>query len=184
MSSGKGKDRSQNRTFIDPAQAPFLQQLYQRGFDTVDQASPGFQQNVVGPAQQAFGALLQPGPNPELGNLIQNAQFYVNENLQENLLPAIGDSANLAGQLGGTRQGVAEGIVTRDANRLSGEIATNLTAQDFDRRQQQLLATLSLAPQIGQLPFIPLDQLARTLGRPTVLGEGQAKGDRKSVGII
>jgi hypothetical protein len=119
----------------------------------------------------------QIGGNPEqLAAQIEQQQFGVTENLQQNLLPLIGGGAQASGQRGGSRQGVAEGIALRDASRQQSNIATDLTGQ----AQQRQLGALSFAPQIGNLGFQPLQNLAGLIGSPTVLGRGKGSSQSKS----
>ena len=187
MSGSKGSESSASfsESFVDPKQSRFLKDLYKKGFRTLDRNNRNFRRRILNPATSSFKKMLNPEQNPALPGLIDQAQFYINENLTENLLPAIGDEANMYGQLGGDRQGIAEGIVTRDALRLGEEASTNLIAQDYERQQAQILQALSLAPSIGSLAMQPLTDLSQILGRPTVLsrGQGEGEGEDKSLGF-
>lgn len=181
MSGSKSTSRSQQNTFVDPGQQPFLDFLRGQGQGLAEQqlgADSGFQSGVVNPALQAFQQQLQGDPG-QLEAQIEQHQFGVTENLRENLLPLIGSSATATGGFGGSRQGVAEGIALRDASRQQSNIATNLTGQ----AQQRQLQALQFAPQAGQLAFQPLQNLAQLLGGPTVLGQGTGQSQSKSLGF-
>ena len=172
---------AQNRTFIDPNQSPFLQNLFQQGSNLAGQQ--GQQGSEFGNFQSAaMGALLgmfQPSgqANPFLNQQIQQGQQMINENLQQNILPSVGSAAAGAGQLGGGRQGVAQGIALRDANRQSSDFAQNLIGQDFQGQQQRALQALGQAGNIGGLAFQPLQNLRSILGGSTVLSEGSSLAD-------
>lgn len=51
--------------------------------------------------------------NPYVQNMMRSNAFNLNRNLQENLLPAINSGAVAAGQYGGSRQGIAQGLAMR-----------------------------------------------------------------------
>jgi hypothetical protein len=56
-----------------------------------------------------------PGNNPYLAQQAQGAADLVNRNLQENILPGIGDSAAGAGMASSSRRAISEGIASRGA---------------------------------------------------------------------
>lgn len=69
----------------------------------------------------------------------------VNRNLTRNILPAVGSAATSAGQFGGSRQGIAEGLALSDANQQISDVASQLRLQDlnsFQDRQANFLSNL------------------------------------------
>lgn len=173
-------NESQNRTFVDPNQQGFLNSLFQQGAGLAGQqlgAGSGFDQ-FTSSAMQNLQNMFQPSAqaNPFLQQQIGMGQNLINENLQQNILPSVGSGAQVAGQFGGGRQGVAEGIALRDANRQSSDFAQNLIGQDFQGQQNRALQALGQAGNIGNLAFQPLNNLRSILGGTTVLGEGAAQG--------
>ena len=175
FSSGAGGGSSQGQStaqvFPDkvwPTQARYLEQLYAQGSNQLAQGAPGGVQELMQQGQGAAQSLLNPGMNP----LLDIYQQDVQQNLQESLLPAIRRDAQGAGQFGGGRQQVAEGIVTRGANRDITNMASSLYSQD---RQNQLGA-LGQVPALANLglgaPWYGLNQFAGLLGSPTVLDQG------------
>ena len=66
--------------------------------------------------------------NPYVQNMMQSNQFMANRNLSENILPRLGSGAVAAGQYGGSRQGIAEGIAARGTQ----EALANANAQHHD----------------------------------------------------
>ena len=116
----------------------FYDKNYAGGMDTYAGQSDAQRQlyeRIMGPQgalTRGMGALEKTlGPydanNPALTAAIQAAAGDVNQNLQENLLPAIGDQATGAGQYGGSRQGIAQGIALRGANKQVGDMAAHIT---------------------------------------------------------
>lgn len=188
MSGSKSESSSENRgetdTFIDPTQAPFLKDLFQQGSDLaggqLGAGSPfqDFQSQAMGALQGMFNPSTQ--ANPFLAGQIEQGQNLINENLQQNILPSVGSGAAAAGQLGGGRQGVAQGIAMRDANRQSSDFAQNLIGQDFANQQQRSLQALGMAGNIGGLAFQPLQNLKGLLGNGTVLSRGRNSGSSES----
>lgn len=189
MSGGKSTSETQNTTSsfadqrVDEQQQPFLDFLRSQGQQLAGQQLGGggqFQQDILNPTVAAFNQQLQGDPEL-LRQQIAQRQFGVTENLQENLLPTIGGTAQAAGQVGSSRQGVAEGIALRDASRQQQNIATDLTGQ----AQQRQLQALGFAPSVGNLGFQPLQNLGGLVGGPTVLsrGGGQGQGTSNSKGV-
>lgn len=218
MSAGFSQSESQQSNFVDPAQAPFLQRLRQsaerlqgqqaaggvgtQGFfdqaiDPLQQAGAGALDNAgalatgQNPLQQQLATASQQG-NPFIQQVIQNTQGDISRNLNQNILPAIGSAAGLAGQRGSSRHGIAEGLALQDAQRLSAEAATNINFQGFGQQldaarsglqsQQagiaQLPATqgaqLGLAEAQVSSPFKGLQNLQGLLGNITTLGQGDS----------
>ena len=113
--------------------------------------------------------MMNPGINPQL----QAYQGEVQRNFERNIMPAISSNAQGFGQLGGSRQGVAEGIAAGDANQQVTDMAANLYNQDQNRTMQ----AMSMAPGLANfgmgLPWYAMNQQAGLLGSPTVLSGAQ-----------
>ncbi len=119
----------------------------------------------------------------------------------EQLLPGITSEAVGGGQLGGGRQGVAQGkaieSVGREFRRGSLEIrnqdlrersdaARTLSAQKLSASQAGLTGVktqFDLANAATLTPFSPFLTLAQILGSPTVLGESQSSSKSQSLSI-
>jgi len=187
QSSGYGYDISENfgstygedfaqgtkKSWQDPdsiwgPQAGHLQNLYGAGANIFQNAGiqPGL--GIFNQAAQGFGNLMNPGVNPQL----QAYQGDVQRNLTRNMLPSIQGAAGMAGQLGGARQGIAEGLAISDANQQVTDMASNLYTGDMNR----MMAAMGQAPALANLglglPWFGAQQFAGLLGRPTVLGGG------------
>lgn len=190
MSGGKNESQSSqgSETFIDPSQAPYLEWLRSQGQSLAGSQLGGgsqFQQSL-GQQQNALSSFLQgPQENPYLMGQIQQGQDLINQNLQRNVLPGISSGAIQAGQFGGGRQGVAEGIAAGDAADAGSRFAQNLIGQDYQAQQQRALQALALAPSINQGAFSPLMNFGNLLGGPNNLARSSGSGDSqgKSLGF-
>lgn len=80
--------------------------------------------------------------SPFLDQIVQGALRQSNQNYQQNILPGIGDEASAAGQVGGTRQGIAQGIAAQEQTAGQNDIIARLSQGAFDQgaaeRQQAL----------------------------------------------
>lgn len=168
--SGSSESSSSNSSsFRDPSfiwggQSPYLQGLYQQGSglggSTQGQAQA---QGVYDKAMSGFNQMMNPGVNPQL----QAYSGEVQRNLERNLLPSIGSEAQGFGQMGGSRQGVAEGLALSDSNQQITDMASNLYNADMNR----MGAAMSMAPSLGtfgqQIPWYNMNQYSGILGDPT-----------------
>ena len=203
LSSSKSSSKSQStqESFVDPSQAPFLQQLRQAAQGlTADQQQEigslfGLSQGLQGQGQQFLGGLqgtqqqlgqfgqagfgqgqagidaltgIAQGTNPAAQALQQQAQGQ-NPFLQQQIgqlgedvtrqfergISATNLEAVGGGQLGGGRQGVAQGLLGESATRQFAQGATALRNQDLNRQFQassQLLQQQGFAgAQLGGL---------------------------------
>lgn len=153
----------QNPAIVWPGQAPYLENLYQQAQaflpQAMQQGSQLFEQGMG-----VLNTLFQPQQNPYLG-------VYANEvqnNLQRNILPAIANAGVQANQLGGSRQGIAQGLAASEANQQITDMAARLYSDDMNR----MLAAAQQLPAMLGLPWYGLSQMAGILGRPTVLDQG------------
>lgn len=94
------------------------------------------------PPQSAFS----PQFMAQAGGIMQ-AQ---NENLQRNVMPQIGSAAQVAGQYGGSRQGVLEANALKDMNNSMFSQLGNLAMQDRSMTNQELVQGSQLANQAEQ----------------------------------
>lgn len=87
-----------------------------------------------------------PSTNPYFQSAMASAMRPVTEQFQEQVLPSIRRGAVGAGQAGGSRQGIAEGIAARGYTDTMGDIAANMGNQAYGQGLQALQA----AGGIGQ----------------------------------
>lgn len=131
------------------------------------------------PARDFFlsGDALSPDSNPFLASTADAAIGRVADNLTSEVLPSIRRGAQSAGQVGSSRQGIAEGLAIRDFTDTAGDISANIFSQGFADNlgattqvlgQTQSLAgdaassllsegtrSLFAAPQIADLALLP-----------------------------
>lgn len=224
FSKSKSQATSQERSFVDPAQAPFLQNLRQQASalqaqqqqqigqlfglsgnllgqggsflsglnQQIGQLQQGFQQTDFGQAiaqgQESLAGIAG-GTNPALQALQQQAVGQ-NPFLQEQIgqlgeditrqfergIAATNTAAVGAGQLGGGRQGVAQGLLGEAATREFARGATALRNQDIGRQLQASQAVLGAQQgAAGQLGAQGLQGLLGQQGlqQAGILGAGQ-----------
>lgn len=98
-----------------------------------NQLLSGGLQNVDLTSALSFG--LDPnqilGQNTALQGAIDAAIAPLMRNFERRVLPGIRSGAGAAGQFGGTRQGIAEGIATSDLNQQIGGISSAMQSQAF-----------------------------------------------------
>lgn len=95
------------------------------------------------------------GLNPFIGETVDAATRNLVNNFQRNVIPSISDAAGQAGQAGGTRQGIAEGIAAGDLTNSIGDVTSRLFSEGFNRNvdvQQNALSQVGGAQNLqGQL---------------------------------
>ena len=175
MSGSKDESESSGNAFIDKDQKQYLEKLWKKGFNTYGKNNRDFRRDVFKPATAAFQEFISgPQTNPFLEGQIEQGQTMINRNLNENLLPQISSGAEQAQQLGGSRQGVAEGIALRGTQEANADLQQTMRFNDYNMQRQQQMQALGLSGQMGQLPFQPLNQLSGIIGRPTVLNNSSS----------
>lgn len=115
--------------------SPLIQQI----LGSVANANPNVytapQTNAGGlDVTSALQGQLNGGANPYLAQVAEGALRTSNNNFNRNILPGIGDEASAAGQVGGTRQGIAQGIAAGDQAAYSNDVIGRLFAQSFDQQ--------------------------------------------------
>lgn len=157
-----------------------------------------FLQGLGGDAGTQYMESRLTGDNPVLGSAIDQLREQSGRLFTENINPAITSRSVAGGNLGGGRQGVAQGIGAGEAARAFTQGATTLQLADIQQRDQiagQVAqnSIQSAATGLGALPGL-LDLVERgnnaelgtyatlsgILGGPTVLGQSQSTQFSKS----
>jgi hypothetical protein len=102
-------------------------------------------QDAAGQSAAGFGMLTDPsriGNNPFLEQAIAGLRETSLRDLQRNQLPTIRNNAVATGGLGGSRQGIAEGLAFSDLNRDLVNTEANLRAQQFNTDTSNMLSAL------------------------------------------
>ena len=101
---------------------------------TAQPAQPMQNLGMSTPQSSAQGAP-QTGRNPYLQQVGQAMQAQSNQNLQQNVLPGIGQGAQAAGMYGSSRQGTAEGIAMGNAQTGLNSALANMYSQGYGQDQ-------------------------------------------------
>jgi hypothetical protein len=80
-------------------------------------------------------------PSPYLDTQAGNIRTQFNQNLNENTLPGLRDKFVGAGGLGGSRQGIAEGLAAGRSNTGMANAITDLYANDYNNSQNRATQT-------------------------------------------
>lgn len=160
----------QNPDSVWGPQAGALEGLYGQGanlsqnFGQYEQGAQGVYNTALG----GYNQMMNPGVSPQL----EAYQRQIGQNLNDNILPQIQGGAGMAGQMGGSRQGVAEGLALSRGNQQITDMGANLYNQDQNRMMQAMQMSPGLA-QFGMgIPWYAMQQYKGILGDPTVLGGG------------
>lgn len=113
-------------------------------------AVPG-QQSVAnaGAGGQTFlssGAALNPNSNPALQGTINAAVRPIQENLVSSTLPAIRSEFVGAGQYGGSRQGIAEGLASRSASQAIADASSKVATEGYNSGLDAMGRSLAFLP--------------------------------------
>ncbi len=122
-------------------------------------ATGGTLQDAAQRAQTAqnflLGPALFPESNPALAANIRGAIRPLEQQFSEVVLPGIRQGAITAGQFGGSRQGIAEGIAGRGLAQTSGDITAQLSSEAFQSGLDALTKALVFAPTTAQFQLLP-----------------------------
>jgi len=127
----------------------------QAGFN-VNQAAAGALQGAIGGTQQAMNAPLQVGAyfNPYQQEVIDRTQQDI-ERQRQMAMNTLGAQATAARAFGGSRQGVAEGVLAGEYGRMAGDIAAQQRqmgyTQAMDAAMRDRAARAGYAGQLGGL---------------------------------
>jgi len=138
-----------NATYQPAPMAP------QQGFN-VNQAAAGALQGAIGATQQAMQGPLQVGAyaNPYTSAVIDRTQQDI-ERQRQMAMNTLGAQATAARAFGGSRQGVAEGVMAGEYGRMAGDMAAQQRQQNYSQALQAAMADrqarLGAASQMGQL---------------------------------
>lgn len=143
-----------------PSRDPLQDQAQQLNLNYATNSMPG--QIYDAQRAQSF-ALNSPDAanNPYVQNMMQSNAFNLNRNLQENLLPSVRGGALAAGGVGGSRQGIAEGLAMRGTQ----DALANANAQTMMGAYGQGLdaqgRALAMAPQSMNLGMMPMNVMSQ-----------------------
>ena len=166
---GGGSNTQSAKVWKD--QIPYLQGLYRQA-----QNLQGTQQGSIGGYADQLARNLM---NPQGGYAVQNP--YISQQIaglgqdmgnmfQNQILPGIQSSAGIAGQFGGSRQGVAAGLAGQDLMSQFSRAATDIRSNAYNNTMQMLPQLYDLGMSRYTAPWMPIQNASATFGPPTVLG--------------
>lgn len=112
------------------------------------------------------GDIWNPSSNPYLASSVDAATRPIYEGLTEKVLPAIRGEAVTTGNFGSSRQGIAEGIASREASRAAGDTASKLVTDAYKTNVDAQLKAMGLLPTV---------QGALTTPATTISGVGDVR---------
>jgi hypothetical protein len=130
-------------------------------------------QGMIPQAAQAVGTQSQMLNAPDLANNPYVAQYTkaMNERLatdfNQNVMPGIRGDAVAAGQVGSSRQGVAEGLASQGLSRAMADQTAQFYNQAYGQGLDQQVKAMALAPQTMGLGLMPYQTMAEVGGRFT-----------------
>lgn len=98
-----------------------------------------------------MGDVLSPDSNPYLRQYIDAAVRPITEQTTQQILPNIRNEFVGAGQFGGSRQGIAEGLAAQGMQRQIGDTTANIATQAYGQGLEAMQRGLALAPQTQQV---------------------------------
>lgn len=104
--------------------------------------------NSVNSSMSQLNAAGDPANNPYFQQALQSAIRPVTQQFQEQVLPGIKQGAQDAGQLGSSRQGIAEGIANRGYMDTVGDISANMGNAAYAQGLQALQASGQLGSSL------------------------------------
>jgi len=133
--------------------------LQQAGQEMTAGAAQGLLPAQIGQAADAsqflLGPVLFPESNPALAAATDAAIRPLVQQFQQQIIPNIGREAVAAGQFGGTRQGIAEGIAGQELIAQSGDVSARIASDAFQQSLQAMTATLGLQPGLQRSALLP-----------------------------
>lgn len=138
---------------------PFFNQSQLSGM----QSQLGYANDVYAPATQQYQNFLQGmmqapdtvASNPAVMNMINAQGSLINDQLTRNWLPQIRSGAIGAGQYGGSRQGIAEGLAMGEASKALANSAAQTQLGAYEQAVRQQLGASSVYPGALQMGFTP-----------------------------
>lgn len=193
---GSSKSRSSGKTFVDPNQKSFLDQLFGRAsqfsnqstftpFNPLQQAGQqsavDFASGIQPFVQNAQNTsafltnpnLLNPGANPFLQQSAQAAINPLLRSLTEDILPQINSDALGTGNFNSTRRPIGQGIAVDRFLQNAGDITSNMFSNAYGQGLNTLTQNLSQAPNIANLGLLPSNVLSSIGGEQRALQQEQ-----------
>lgn len=99
--------------------------------------------------------ILNPNSNPALRGTINAATRPIFEGLTNSALPAIRSEATMTGNLGSSRQGIAEGLASKGAMDAAGDTSSKIAFSGYQSGLDTMMKSLGMLPQTLNAQNIP-----------------------------
>ena len=142
-----------------------LNAAQQAGIQGAQQFAAGGAQNVADQTQQAFTFGLNaadPQANPFFASTAQALINPLADTLQQQILPGIDSGAVQAGQVGSSRQGIAQGNAINSFNRAASDALAKFGSNAFGQGLNTFTQTLAQAPTVQGVGLQPSQILSGT----------------------
>ena len=194
MGMNKSKQSSSQssfgNSFVWDQQTPYLQNLFGQAQGAASGIGNPFQagMDTISPWMQSAGSTLQglADPTQQIATQTAALESGLGSLFQNQINPAITSNSISAGQMGGGRAGVAQGVAAGEmANAFQqGHAAITGQANQQAGNAAQALNNLGqsffgMSGQAGMGQMAPLQMLAQILGSPTILSQQQSTGTSK-----
>lgn len=134
---------------------PTQQQGQQMALDTAGDQGATTSSAAAMNRRFTAGEFLDPGSNPALQAYMKSATQPIQQNLVESTLPALRSEDLLTGNIGGTREGVAQGRAAEGASRAIGATTSSIANEGYKSGLDATLKAMGFAPTIAQAENIP-----------------------------
>lgn len=141
---------------FNPMEMTALQQQAQTAFGPMPEQAA----SMANANQWLLGPALKAESNPYLEGYIESALNPVVRSFNEDVLPNIRSGAIQAGQYGGSRQGIMEGIAADRLQQNMLDTTSRITGDAYNRGLDNMIKAIALQPQVMQTGLMP----GQTLG--------------------
>lgn len=101
------------------------------------------------------GAALNPDSNPGLRGAIDYAVAPIQRNLTESTLPQLRSESVGAGQMGGSRGEIAQGIASRGASEAEAGVSSQMASRNYENALDQMTRAIGLTPSVEASQLAP-----------------------------
>lgn len=119
------------------------------------------------------GEYMDAANNPYVQQMVKASTGDVSQDLLQRVLPAIKGGAIRAGQLGGSRQGIAEGLAIGEAARGAQRTAADINFGAYNTGLNAMMQGFNLAPTVQSMGYTPADMLQAVGGQERAYDQAQ-----------
>lgn len=128
---------------------PSVQRVGGTAAQMVDPRAAFASMGGANPMQSIQGMLSGQANTATLDPVVNTAMRRMGENFNEQVMPGINQGAVAAGQYGGSRQGIAQGLAAKGLAYSMGDTASNMYNQAYQQAQQNMYGTANNMAGLG-----------------------------------